>query len=75
LLFVSSYSPQTPRVLEIFDERVHPLSREPVPRDYDVHHPEHRDVYRFVKILFSAAQVNNTPIAVMICDDNDIIYS
>jgi hypothetical protein len=46
-----------------------------VPRDYDVHHPEHRDVYRFVKILFSAAQVNNTPIAVMICDDNDIIYS
>jgi hypothetical protein len=51
--------PQTPRVLEIFDERVHPLSREPVPRDYDVHHPEHRDVYRFVKILFSAAQLTS----------------
>ncbi|XP_062518773.1 cyclin-Y-like [Corticium candelabrum] len=51
--------PQEPRVLEIFDERIHPLSRDPLPRDYDTYNPEHRDVYRFVKILFSAAQLTS----------------
>ncbi|XP_064466172.1 cyclin-Y-like protein 1 [Ornithodoros turicata] len=44
------------RTSDIFDERIHPLSREAVPdagRD-----PDHRTVYRFVRTLFSAAQLS-----------------
>eukprot|EP00118_Oscarella_pearsei_P008180 m.41354 g.41354 ORF g.41354 m.41354 type:complete len:366 (+) comp33142_c0_seq1:131-1228(+) len=48
-----------PRVLEIFDERAHPLSRDPVSDGYDSHYPEHREIYRFVKILFSSAQLTS----------------
>lgn len=43
------------RVFEIFDERIHPLSREPVPQD--VKEPDHRTIYRFVRTLFNAAQL------------------
>uniref|UniRef100_A0A8C6LPG2 Cyclin Y-like 1 n=1 Tax=Nothobranchius furzeri TaxID=105023 RepID=A0A8C6LPG2_NOTFU len=45
------------RSLDIFDEKLHPLSREPVPDDYSYVDPEHKLIYRFVRTLFSAAQL------------------
>jgi hypothetical protein len=45
------------RVMEIFDEKLHPLNREGVPRDYDRQNPEHRHIYRFIRTLFNAAQL------------------
>ncbi|KAM9305269.1 cyclin-Y-like protein 1 isoform 1-T1 [Gastrophryne carolinensis] len=44
------------RSLDIFDEKLHPLTREEVP-DYSKHDPEHKHIYRFVRTLFSAAQL------------------
>ncbi|XP_024245492.1 cyclin-Y-like protein 1 isoform X1 [Oncorhynchus tshawytscha] len=45
------------RSLDIFDEKMHPLSREQVPDNYSVMDPEHKLIYRFVRTLFSAAQL------------------
>uniref|UniRef100_A0A673XTK4 Cyclin Y-like 1 n=1 Tax=Salmo trutta TaxID=8032 RepID=A0A673XTK4_SALTR len=45
------------RSLDIFDEKMHPLSREQVPGDYSRTDPEHKLIYRFVRTLFSAAQL------------------
>ncbi|XP_053273521.1 cyclin-Y-like protein 1 isoform X2 [Pleuronectes platessa] len=45
------------RSLEIFDEKKHPLSREKVPDDYAVVDPEHKLIYRFIRTLFSSAQL------------------
>ncbi|XP_076857584.1 cyclin-Y-like protein 1 [Brachyhypopomus gauderio] len=45
------------RSLDIFDEKKHPLSRELVPDDYSRTDPEHKLIYRFVRTLFSAAQL------------------
>ncbi|XP_046385837.1 cyclin-Y-like protein 1 isoform X2 [Ischnura elegans] len=45
------------RHLDIFDEKAHPLTREPVPEDYAKHNPEHRQIYKFVRTLFNAAQL------------------
>uniref|UniRef100_A0A8C4XCZ4 Cyclin Y-like 1 n=1 Tax=Erpetoichthys calabaricus TaxID=27687 RepID=A0A8C4XCZ4_ERPCA len=45
------------RSLDIFDEKLHPLSKEEVPEDYHRNDPEHRHIYRFVRTLFSAAQL------------------
>lgn len=45
------------RRIDIFDERLHPLTRETVPADYDCHNPEHRQIYKFVRTLFNAAQL------------------
>uniref|UniRef100_A0A2K5IGV4 Cyclin N-terminal domain-containing protein n=1 Tax=Colobus angolensis palliatus TaxID=336983 RepID=A0A2K5IGV4_COLAP len=45
------------RSLDISDERSHPLTREKVPQEYFKHDPEHKFIYRFVPILFSAAQL------------------
>ncbi|KAK3578096.1 hypothetical protein CHS0354_007807 [Potamilus streckersoni] len=45
------------RTLDIFDERLHPLSREPVHEDYDRRDPEHKIIYRFIRNLFNAAQL------------------
>ncbi|XP_016155125.1 PREDICTED: cyclin-Y-like protein 1 [Ficedula albicollis] len=45
------------RSLDIFDEKSHPLTREEVPDDYYKHDPEHKHIYRFVRTLFSAAQL------------------
>ncbi|XP_035006596.1 cyclin-Y-like protein 1 isoform X2 [Hippoglossus stenolepis] len=42
------------RSLEIFDEKKHPLS---VPDDYSVVDPEHKLIYRFIRTLFSSAQL------------------
>lgn len=48
---------QSERRIDIFDERCHPLTREGVPEDYDRHNPEHRQIYKFVRTLFNAAQL------------------
>ncbi|XP_014791342.1 cyclin-Y [Octopus bimaculoides] len=45
------------RYLDIFDEKLHPLSKEAVPSDYDKRDPEHKTIYRFVRTLFTAAQL------------------
>uniref|UniRef100_A0A8C6V6E9 Cyclin Y-like 1 n=1 Tax=Neogobius melanostomus TaxID=47308 RepID=A0A8C6V6E9_9GOBI len=45
------------RSMDIFDEKLHPLSREPVPDEYCRVDPEHKLIYRFVRTLFSAAQL------------------
>ncbi|XP_067109835.1 cyclin-Y isoform X1 [Osmerus mordax] len=42
---------------EIFDEKLHPLSKSEVPSDYNKHDPEQKQIYRFVRTLFSAAQL------------------
>uniref|UniRef100_A0A8C9V2F4 Cyclin Y n=2 Tax=Scleropages formosus TaxID=113540 RepID=A0A8C9V2F4_SCLFO len=44
-------------LLDIFDEKLHPLSKSEVPPDYDKHDPEQKQIYRFVRTLFSAAQL------------------
>ncbi|KAK7112007.1 cyclin-Y-like [Littorina saxatilis] len=44
-------------ILDIFDEKLHPLSKESVPEDYDRRDPEHKIIYRFVRNLFNAAQL------------------
>lgn len=48
---------QSERRLDIFDERLHPLTRDPVPDDYDQINPEHRQIYKFLRTLFNAAQL------------------
>lgn len=45
------------RTLDIFDEKLHPLSKDGVPNDYDQRDPDHRTIYRFVRTLFNAAQL------------------
>ncbi|XP_061412897.1 cyclin-Y-like protein 1 [Lethenteron reissneri] len=47
----------TIRTLDIFDEKRHPLTKVEVPVDYSVNDPEHRHIYRFLRNLFSAAQL------------------
>ncbi|XP_059200770.1 cyclin-Y-like [Centropristis striata] len=44
-------------LLDIFDEKLHPLSKSEVPLDYDQNNPEQKQIYRFVRTLFSAAQL------------------
>uniref|UniRef100_G1Q8I4 Cyclin-like domain-containing protein n=1 Tax=Myotis lucifugus TaxID=59463 RepID=G1Q8I4_MYOLU len=44
------------RSLDIFNER-HLLTRETVPEEYFRHDPEHKFIYKFVRTLFSAAQL------------------
>ncbi|XP_065655119.1 cyclin-Y-like protein 1-B [Hydra vulgaris] len=44
-------------LMDIFDEKLHPLSKDPVPNNYNKVNPEHKHVYRFLKTLFSAAQL------------------
>ncbi|CAL8398536.1 unnamed protein product [Arctogadus glacialis] len=44
-------------VQDIFDEKLHPLSKTEVPQDYEKHNPEQKQIYRFVRTLFSAAQL------------------
>lgn len=45
------------RRIDIFDERLHPLTRESVNDDYDVHNPDHKQIYKFIRTLFNAAQL------------------
>ncbi|XP_057714025.1 cyclin-Y-like [Corythoichthys intestinalis] len=52
---------------DIFDERLHPLSRsQRVPADYDHREPERRQVYRFVRTLFCAARLRSECAIVML---------
>ncbi|XP_072315692.1 cyclin-Y-like isoform X2 [Eucyclogobius newberryi] len=44
-------------LLEIFDEKQHPLTKTELPPDYDKQDPEQKQIYRFVRTLFSAAQL------------------
>ncbi|XP_071271226.1 cyclin-Y isoform X2 [Salvelinus alpinus] len=44
-------------VLDIFDEKLHPLTKSEIPADYEKHDPEQKQIYRFVRTLFSAAQL------------------
>ena len=44
-------------VLEIFDEKVHPLSKDCVNEDY-LKEPDARSLYRFMRNLFTAAQLS-----------------
>ncbi|XP_054708758.1 cyclin-Y-like protein 1 [Uloborus diversus] len=45
------------RTLDIFDEKLHPLSKDKVSDDYDQKDPDHRSIYRFVRALFNSAQL------------------
>jgi len=45
------------RSMDIFDEKLHPITKDLVPNDYDQHDPEQRTIYRFMRILFTAAQL------------------
>ncbi|KAJ8019514.1 Cyclin-Y [Holothuria leucospilota] len=49
----------TDREMDIFDEQLHPLSRTPVPDDYNQHNPDHRHIYKFIRMLFNAAQLTS----------------
>jgi len=44
-------------ILDIFDEKKQPLTRDPVPSDYDKYNPDHRQIYKFIRTLFNAAQL------------------
>lgn len=48
---------QSDRRIDIFDEKLYPLTRDRVPEDYEIHNPEHRQIYKFVRTLFNAAQL------------------
>uniref|UniRef100_A0A8C5R3J7 Cyclin Y like 1 n=1 Tax=Leptobrachium leishanense TaxID=445787 RepID=A0A8C5R3J7_9ANUR len=54
---VSLFCRDSDRSLDIFDEKLHPLTREEVTDEYCKHDPEHKHIYRFVRTLFSAAQL------------------
>ncbi|XP_033127956.1 cyclin-Y-like protein 1 [Anneissia japonica] len=45
------------RGLKIFDEKLHPLSRDSLPDDYATRNPEHKHIYKFIRLLFNAAQL------------------
>ena len=49
---------RTPRLLDIFDEKLHPLTRDAVPDDYDTLVPDEKQIYKFLKILFSSAKLS-----------------
>ncbi|XP_068565750.1 cyclin-Y isoform X2 [Cebidichthys violaceus] len=44
-------------LVDIFDEKLHPLTKSEIPPDYEKHDPEQKQIYRFVRTLFSAAQL------------------
>ncbi|CAF1196189.1 unnamed protein product [Adineta steineri] len=45
------------KTMNIFDEKLHPLTKDRVPDDYDQQIPEQKAIYRFMRILFTAAQL------------------
>uniref|UniRef100_F1L7F9 Cyclin-like protein n=2 Tax=Ascaris TaxID=6251 RepID=F1L7F9_ASCSU len=45
------------RLMEIFEERLHPITRDPMPPEYVSRDPDHRQIYRFIRTLFHAAQL------------------
>ncbi|CAF0817991.1 unnamed protein product [Rotaria sp. Silwood1] len=45
------------KTMDIFDEKLHPLTKDPIPDDYDTRIPEQKTIYRFMRMLFTAAQL------------------
>lgn len=45
------------RRIDIFDEKLHPLTRDMVSEDYDKYNPDHKQIYKFVRTLFNSAQL------------------
>jgi len=45
------------KTMNIFDEKLHPLTKDPIPVNYDLQVPEQKTIYRFMRILFTAAQL------------------
>ncbi|CAJ0581081.1 unnamed protein product, partial [Mesorhabditis spiculigera] len=45
------------RLMEIFEERLHPITRDPLGSDLVAHDPDHRQIYRFIRTLFHSAQL------------------
>ncbi|VDM61805.1 unnamed protein product [Angiostrongylus costaricensis] len=45
------------RLMEIFEERLHPITREALPPEVMTKDPDHRQIYRFVRTLFHSAQL------------------
>ncbi|KAG1662137.1 Cyclin-Y [Nymphon striatum] len=45
------------RALDIFDERIHPLTKEPLPFDHVYQDPDQRSIFKFVHTLFKSAQL------------------
>jgi hypothetical protein len=45
------------KTMNIFDEKLHPLTKDPIPVNYDQQVPEQKTIYRFLRILFTAAQL------------------
>ncbi|XP_032027497.1 cyclin-Y-like protein 2 [Hylobates moloch] len=43
--------------LDIFDEQLHPLTQEKMPKEYFEYVPEHKFIYRFVRVLFKATNL------------------
>ena len=37
--------------------KINILQREAVPADYDKYNPDHRQIYKFIRTLFNAAQL------------------
>lgn len=54
------------RQMEIFDEKAHPLSKSAVPDDYNRLNPDHKQIYKFIRMLFSAAQLTSECAIVML---------
>lgn len=48
-----------PRTMDIFDEKLHPLTRDEVPSHYGDFTPDNKIIYRFIKTLFHAAQLTS----------------
>ncbi|CAB3401658.1 unnamed protein product [Caenorhabditis bovis] len=45
------------RLMEIFEERLHPITREPIIPEMMTRDPDHKTIYRFVRTLFHSAQL------------------
>jgi len=44
-------------IIDIFDEKAHPITRDVVSADYNRYNPDHRQIYKFIRTLFNAAQL------------------
>uniref|UniRef100_A0A0N5AG72 CYCLIN domain-containing protein n=1 Tax=Syphacia muris TaxID=451379 RepID=A0A0N5AG72_9BILA len=45
------------RLMEIFEERLHPITREPISMESLSRDPDHKQIYRFIRTLFHSAQL------------------
>lgn len=53
----SDHNHEVTMALEIFNEKLHPLTDDYLPDDYGTKDPDHRVIYRFLRLLFSSAQL------------------